>query len=593
MPTVLSIKEDNEIAVKAMAMHKKLDSLFAARNTNNEEFDKIYNAEFEFAGNLDDIGNIIEAPDISIRNRILGMKRLIESTEPILRITSDKTKAEFDSDKLENSLKRWFRAVNKTRRRNILSDMALSAILYGEIQAGLDSTKTMVEQVKEERKAHAERRAKKLPFITSTWHPSQGRYLLDDFGPTVFTREYDTTWGDIQASYGNLLTSEDLARDADEDATVVLYWDLIHYIVFVDEKVVYAEEHELPEIPIVVHLVDGSELFEEVEDQRQSALYSILKANLFEQQSILNTVQATLVFAMGLKPMFKHLKPPGNHDKKVEVNYETIPYTVEMDQGEDYIPIPSKGLIDPAVQELWAKNQRSIETSTIYDTALGAPVESNIAFSTVSLLAQQGRLPMAGPQKALENTLQSLMEMMISMLAHAKGSFEGAGIKITPASIPDDMELDVRIDVQMPQDKLQLANIAHMLKGDNLADNEWIQSNVLNITDAGAMRKRIYMDKLFQVMGDTKVATIVQQYQQRLMQGLEQPVDPNAPPPNMEEPPGIPGVPAPEMGGGMGTPGMTGMEATGVPVEGMQGIPSAQGGILPSQGRGTIPMEGA
>ena len=570
--------------IEAMDVQKMLESDFGTRNQQNERYDKIYNMDWNFTGDLEGIDTIITTVSPTIRNRILGMRRLLDGTELLVRTSSQDLN--FDKDGLERSLQRWIQQSSKITKKKLTSDIALSALLYGEVQVGLDNTKAMVEAVPDNRKKRAKAIADQVPFLITTWHPNEGRYLSDMYGLTHFSRKTATTWGQVHGAFGQYLTEDQLAKKSSDTCELTRFWTLDYFFVWVDDVPIYMTEHKLEEIPVTVQLVDGSQLYSKIEEQRQSVMYAVDKANYFEQQSTILTLISSIVFAMGVAPMYRHQLPPGDEGRKLNIDYSVPGGAIHLLPGETYDPIDNRGLIDPALRELYQNNEGNIEQATIYNTALGAPVESNIAFSTVSLLAQQGRLPLAGPQRAIGDSFSSLMELAVRMLKTSKGSFSSNGIDIQPNSLPKDLQIDCSIDIKLPQDKLQLANIAHLLKGDGLADTEWIQSNILNITDTTTMARDIVLDQLRAELSKAKIQQLVATYAQ---QGQQQPDQSQS---------GTPGQPAPMGGVGQSgspqAPEAPGMAATGTPPEGMAGgLPSAQGGMLPSQGRGVVPMQGA
>lgn len=585
--------EGPEVA-QAFDTQTQLVGAFGIRNANNLKYDDIFNMIWSFTGTLDGIDTILTTISPSIRNRVLGMRRLLDGTDALIKATT--TDINFDKDKLERSMQRWLSQSSKITKKRIISEMALSALLYGEIQVGLNSTKSMVEMVKESRKDRAKEVAKQLPYMIGAWHPNEGRYLTDDYGLTVFSRETATNWGVVQGAYGAKLSPEQLLKKPSETCVLTRYWSLENFVVFVDGRPLFGETHDLGEIPVIVQLVDGSQLFEKTETQRQSVMYAVDKAGYYDQQNTILTLVASIVFAMGVAPMYKHTLPPGDENRKLNIDYNVPGAPIHLLPGETYEPIDNRGLIDPALRELYTNNERAIEESTIYNTALGAPVEANIAFSTVSLLAQQGRLPLSGPQRAIGDAISALLELGMRVMKSSKSSFMSNGIDLQPSTMPEDIQIDVNIDIKLPQDKLQLANIAHLLKNDGLTDLEWIQTNILNITDTTTMSRNIIRDKLYAQLGEAKIASLIQEWVASVANvpaagGIN---TSNLPVPPTEPPPGIPGQEAPMGGDGQaGVPTELGMNATAAPETGLTGIPSAQAGVLPSQGRGVVPMPGA
>ena len=71
---------------------------------------------------------------------------------------------------------------------------------------------------------------------------------------------------------------------------------------------------------------------------------------------------------------------------------------------------------------------------------------------------------------------------------------------IDPKVLPDNLVIDVQLDAELPQDKLQQANIASMLKQQMLASDEWIRENILNVGQSKEMTKKIMEERFVDTM---------------------------------------------------------------------------------------------
>ena len=62
---------------------------------------------------------------------------------------------------------------------------------------------------------------------------------------------------------------------------------------------------------------------------------------------------------------------------------------------------------------------------------------------------------------------------MLMMMRQDNVKFpKGIDLKIT--DVPKDLQITTELEVKLPQDKLQLANIAQILKQAGLVDDEWM-----------------------------------------------------------------------------------------------------------------------
>ena len=85
----------------------------------------------------------------------------------------------------------------------------------------------------------------------------------------------------------------------------------------------------------------------------------------------------------------------------------------------------------------------------------------------VALLNQAGRLPLAGPQERLGWMIAELGEIALEWYRTQGQTYTyteaGSRQELNPKDIPEDVELTANLDVNLPQDKLQAANVASIL----------------------------------------------------------------------------------------------------------------------------------
>ena len=200
-------------------------------------------------------------------------------------------------------------------------------------------------------------------------------------------------------------------------------------------------------------------------------------------------------------------------------------------------------------------------------------------------------------------------------------SFDKNGYKIKATEIPDDIEVKAKLDVILPQEKLQMVNIGLNMQKLGMPD-EYIQSNLLGITNTKEIKSQFVQQQaetsLLQYKLQQKVQQIQQQDQQReqqkqaQLQQAIQAVQQQGHPLPSQEPAGPQltqgqmleadmiqnGVNA--MDTGQFAENMPPMGPEGMPMEGMMpenGMPGVMPGMemeggLPPQMGGMIPGEG-
>jgi hypothetical protein len=231
----------------------------------------------------------------------------------------------------------------------------------------------------------------------------------------------------------------------------------------------------------------------------------------------------TMVYAMALNPLFiQKLSPSG---QGVEMSFETPGGLVTVPYGGDFTPMMSKGIIDPAVLQSLELVDRMMEESTIFSQTLGEPLGKNAAFSMVALLHQAGRLPLLAPQRKSGWGIGDALRIALLWQRHkakdAKASYAGRKLEIDYQDIPEDLEIEAKLDVNLPQDNLQNAQIATSLAGGEspLVSQEWVRENVLNIGQSSSEVKRIWSERAGRMMFEQALQMFMMQAQQQMQQG--------------------------------------------------------------------------
>src|SRR4030042_6191357 len=136
--------------------------------------------------------------------------------------------------------------------------------------------------------------------------------------------------------------------------------------------------------------------------------------------------------------------------------------------------------------------------STIYRQALGEPVSSSTPYSSYALMSQSGRLPLLSTQRLCSNGIAEASEIALKWLKDegnsAKAQYESLEQELSPGDIPDLIDIKVQLEIELPQDRLQMANAANMLaQGDNpLLSKRWVRENVMNVGQSSDMDKEIW-----------------------------------------------------------------------------------------------------
>ena len=601
----------NEIKLHA----RDLKSVHSVRDMEFDEYDKMYLMDFKaenskFSG--EDIMKLTPSP--SARNKVLNACRLMMSQEPVFDINAQGV----DQGKLEGiekNISRWWDQAGRAARRPLHYDMILSAMLYDEMHTAI----TIMDDYKvyNKKDKRAERVSKITPILFQSWNPREGYPEFDELGLCGYYRETQVRWSYVAQKYKDLLTDHYsyYNRKSTDNVALKIFYDLTHYAIWINEgDPLVCEEHNLPCIPIDVTLVNGSNFFEKEEDRRQPLLFSIMRSHLWERESLLYTVLYSLLFTLGVTPTYVY-KTDTEDDLQME-NDGAISY-FKLKKGDTLEPIDAKGILPPEVQRLSEITGDMIDESTMYSTAFGERGGNSQTFSETSLLQQAARLPLIGPQRLGGFGISSTIEMALSMMKERKINFDKNGYTLKASEIPDDIEVKAKLDVILPQEKLQLVNVGLNMQKLGMPD-EYIQSNLLGITNTKEIKSQFVMQQAESAMIQYKLQKKIdrlaksdQQEEQMRDEQLKhaitaarnaaaggvaggQPTTPEEPAPEMGLTQGQQieaqlmsnamqpeQVPMPEAGGPMPMP-MEGMEG---------GLTGAMGGMIPGQGMAGTPDE--
>ena len=148
--------------------------------------------------------------------------------------------------------------------------------------------------------------------------------------------------------------------------------------------------------------------------------------------------------------------------------------------------------------------EQMVSESGIYKQTLGQPLAAGTAFSSLSLLSQAGRLPLSAPQRASAWTFGSIFENILGRVRDGKSARTVKGeselLQLEADIIPENITVSVIVDVDMPQDKLQNANVASMVVDRGLASKEWARESLLNINSASEMEKDIVKENITNIL---------------------------------------------------------------------------------------------
>lgn len=529
---------------------------------------------------------VTASPDF--RNQVQGAVRLMVATDPQVNVKrTEKTKSS-NVEAVEEFLNSTLYQSGRLAGEPVHYPMITAGLLYDEMHAAITPTLDMLKYAQEAEKKAGDDRARAYAkaqryrweeiseatkFLVEPWSPVGGYPEFGTTGLTAYYRVTEVTAGEVIDRFGALPgKASNLTRQT--RVNLHTFYDQVYTAIWIDQGDLLLRPHGLPRIPVVVQILNGSRMFAKPEDQRQPFGYTLYKSNLWTAQNLALTAIYTAVLNYAWSPT--KIYTPGIEGSRIEINNDEDLITLHPGDRLDYVQ--NKGTIDPSMQQALTLANDLGSQSTIYPQALGAAPERVATYSQIALLSQAGRLPLIGPQRRGGWAFSSICETILAFMRDEPDYRAGTGLSVS--DIPRGVEVNVKLDVSLPQDKLQQANIIQILTDPNnpKVSTGWALENILNISNPEQMRREIWNEQAAEQYYRQQLAQLLQ----AAAQAQQQANQPQGPQPGQGMPPQGPGGPV-SQGGPMPPESMGGPQQPGAPMQG--GLPQAQAGSVPGVGR--------
>ena len=460
------------------------------------------------------------------RNAWLGALRILSSTEPIISVPRNNNDLQVNAvaDQIEKICKGIWYQSGRLAQRPVHYDLLNSLLRYDEYHLAIKDTQDMLDQSKKSKASKAEKhRLEKLaastPYVFEAMDVKNGYWERDSLGLTCYYRKTPLTYAQAVNLFGEDALTKSKISSTTRQSDVIYhhdYWDLSVHFSWLDlygevsptEHLLVGSEdsgkHGLPYIPIVCQVAEASTLETEHKYQRQPLLYGAWKGSLWERLNLLYTIIYSNLFAVASNPMYVHQQSvPGS---TIEIDYTVVGGMTKVPPGDKLTPM-QRDVINKDLEMAVGLAENKFSESTVYKQTLGGPMGGeNASFSMTSLMSQTGRLPLTNYQRCGGWGIGTAFEIMFDLMKdNGKPrtlSYLQGKLDIDPAMIPENLIIDVKLDADLPQDKLQQANVGSMLKQSGLASDSWIRENILNIGQSEDMTKEIqeeqFVAKMFE-----------------------------------------------------------------------------------------------
>jgi hypothetical protein len=537
---------------EALAHAQDLVSDYKAQKDLMKEMDKHYFMEWDDPNETEETKKLYKKTvSPSTHNALIGAIRLMTSTEPAFNVMYDVAdeNAKAVSEQIERLCKAIWYHSGRFKATPLEQPVVDALLRYGMAVISITDTSDLLKIMEDKKVSKSELQAvkrlvKTTPFLLEAWDPKGVYAEWGRFGLTAVYRQTLMRLAEVKQQFGENAIKNIVGTDKGDDNKAVIYadyWDLDKHIAWISssegsgEQVIAGEpivdeEHGLPAIPIVIGVSEGSYMDVEREHQIMPLLYAAEKSGLWERENLELTFLYTNLFAIGTNPTFVYetLREEGDF----RVDYSVPGGRLEIAPGEKYYPL-NKDIITSDMLQGLSIASNGIEQSTMHKQALGGMggIGANAAFSTVSLLNQAGRLPLTSPQKRGGWMIGTVMEIVFEMMKNSGGNRSvrlesGSVASIDTDLIPDDLIIEGKLEVDLPQDMLSQTNVAGMVIQSGLASRRWARQNLLNIGQSESMENEIWSENaglaLFRQYLQGEISKAQMMDQLKMQQSMEQ-----------------------------------------------------------------------
>jgi hypothetical protein len=561
---------------------KKLKETQSARNEMYDALEQIYLIQDDDLPSGDFVKKSYSADG---RNALQGMTRLLGGSNPKWSVPAEFNSSEVDnlSSLLERlAMAAWVGSC-RVQRKLVHKEACLSAGLYSEVHVAIKSTKSIAAQAGAN-KLRAEAALQRTPVLFEVL-PARACYAeYDSLGLAGHLQYKKARVGAIIAAYGKNAETVLEGKDRSELVDMSEWWDENNHGVWLGDagEQIVLEDNPYGYIPIAAAIAEGSDLFQKTDQQtRQPLLYGMWKSGSWKAKNLAETALRTTVFNFAATSQLVH---KSDNEEPLAVDYSVPGGVITIKRNEELGPLGK--VVDANIGGLIQMLAQTNEESTLFKQALGQAPDAATSFSQVSLLSQQGRLPLVIYQRVLSFVLGDAMQIALKIIKEdgiPKGLQDSKGkIELKASDIPDLVEIECNMEIDQPTDERQNAMVAMQLSGgqDPILSKETASKRYLQIEQYDEEVKKRWKEKYQNLQAEMAFqqamaqAQMQQQQQMQQMQMQAQGQPPMGPPPQ--------GMP-PQ---GMGQPGME----QGLPPEiaaQMQGAPGAGLPAMPMTG----PME--
>jgi len=433
-----------------------------------------------------------ELPSPEPHNAIKGIVRLMVGTVPSIKVMAEAADVTY-REYAEEICKMLLRLADRRGPWLVAYDLAMSASLFAEGYVKVANVEDNVQFLKAQGNKALSNRYRRLkdekPFLFKAYNPANVFPEWSDLGLESVTLRIERPadevahfWGEAAVEGANTVTenSPDLRQPH------VVFWEYHGHdyrCVWIEgskENALVAYENKLGFIPWAGSIVEGSSLFESEEDQRLPILYPVFQSGYWHAQSYADSIMYSLALSLGKLPQLKAKLNDPEADISELIDWSTPLGVMRLAINEE-AEMFDKKVIDESLQIASNMSGSRMNDMLIPKQVLGSSPENVMAFASLNLLVQAGRLPLVPIQRMTGVIMGQMLEIPF-LWAKARNQVYRLPAFDRPLVIDpseyENVSVDVEIKAQFAQDDAQRVAVA----ANAIAAQLWSQERGMEYT---------------------------------------------------------------------------------------------------------------
>jgi hypothetical protein len=457
------------------------------RDKKFQKIDDMHNVKWAMPKEWENTGWIRKYPSTKPADALDTAIRALSTKEPRLSIMpllpNQETMDNFE--KIERSLMWAWKQIAKRGQFSPTRSIVTSSIKYDEICAQLIHIPSHNKAVK----AIGRESNEKGDFQLIVHHPQNVHVQYSDYGfERVDLCKYQPLHKVVDF-WGN--AGKELRTMVDgTKKTAMTQMVKVHDIWDKDVRYVWAEgvdagwefdlmpptEHGLGFIPWVCR-VGGSNLEDNIEDQRRPLLNSVVTGNIWETTNLFRSLMLSITMARAAEPTIKSTTPTGDG---VDIDATEALGQFKLRPGEDMQKLPPSE-IGQSIQSMYSLLGGEMETSAGISLLQMNSMPSGMAFATYNALMQSAMGTINPHKKTAELAIADIFSLMADWLRYSGSSLIGYDDRqrnmennaptwgaqeiVTVDMLPEreDLNIEVKLTEYIPSDEMGKINAMVMM----------------------------------------------------------------------------------------------------------------------------------